>query len=305
MTHRKHAGEIDEYELDDGDCLQRADNQEFTKYWVVYRKLNEDFAQSFAETRQELEGVPFCFWIMRAEVRIGGVVIMPNGIGDFFLIPPADDAKRVLSTIMPLLEDWSDVTKPIRAQAVPSQYIESFKAIGWNLEESRFWMIRPTEKSNIDFPVEWSLQPMARNKIDEIASLLTNAFSGGVGQYGARDFAAHRASVEQYFENFDEETVCGRASVLVVENATGRLAGVCMVDMHKNIPAIRLVAVEPDYQHQGIAKRLIYGVLNTLESQYDWVKLAVTIDNPAVTLYRKLGFISGDELSQLSKPVGK
>jgi GNAT superfamily N-acetyltransferase len=301
MNYQKYSSEINKYELGQGFYLQRAENPEFTKFWVVYRNVNEDFAQSFKETQQELTGVPFCFWIMSEKYRIGGAVLLPNGIGDFFLIPPADDAQKILALVMPLLETWSDDQKLIGAQAIQPQYLEAFQSVGFVLEESRFWMIRPTEKIKMEPPNNWSLQVLTVGKSEEIAQLLKSAFSGGVGQYGARDYEAHLSSVEQYFESFEEKSVCGQASTISIDKESGQVLGVCMVEIHKGLPSIRFVAVAPNFQGQGIAKNLINHAINTLEPKYDWVKLAVSVENPAVNVYRKLGFVPSDTLSQLTK----
>lgn len=109
----------------------------------------------------------------------------------------------------------------------------------------------------------------------------------------------------EFFENFDGESACGRASALVLEKASGRIAAVCMVEIHKHLPTIRFVAVAPNYQRCGLATKLLKTAINTLAADYDWVKLAVTEGNPAVIVYQKLGFLTGDILHQLSKPKKK
>ena len=305
MTYQTYSNEIDDYDLQEGYRLTRAQTEEFSKWWVVYRDVNEDFAQSFAETQKDLEGVPFCFWVELDHTRVAGVVMLPNGIGDFFLIPPESDAEKLLSIIMPLLEVWSDEQKPIGAQAIPAQYQNAFQAHGFVLQESRHWMIRPTAKIDVKLASEWQMKPLAPQSADEIAKLLEDAFKGGVGQYGRRDFAAHLASVEQFFENYDVDSPCGRASGAVYEQATSKLAAVNMVDLHKGLPTIRFVAVSPEFQRRGLATQLINHAINMVEPTYNWIKLAVTVDNSAVATYQKIGFIPSGILCQLIRPANK
>ena len=304
MHYQKYSNDIDTWILKPGVCLQRADNREFIKSWAVYRGINEDFAQSFAEVKMDLEGVGCCFWLEENGKRVAGMVIQPNGIGDFFLIPPEDDAKRALSLVLPLLESWSDEQQSIGAQAITTHYLETFRSFGYVLQESRFWMIRPTEALVADWSPTWELACLAPDKANGIAGLLEEAFAGGTGQYAARDFDAHLASVEKFFAGFDGESDCGRASALVIEKDSGRLAAVCMVDMHKNMPTIRFVAVRPGYQRRGLATNLLKDAIRSLQPNYDWIKLAVTDGNPAVEVYRNLGFIPGDTLHDLSRTVG-
>jgi hypothetical protein len=132
-------------------------------------------------------GVNFCFWIEEHGQRSGGVVMLPNGIGDFFLIPPESDAARVLALVLPLLTVWSDAAKPIRAQAITTHVSAALQAAGFVLQESRFWMIRPTAVLATDWPPDWTLSPTTADQAGAIASLFHAAFRGGVGQYGTRD----------------------------------------------------------------------------------------------------------------------
>jgi ribosomal protein S18 acetylase RimI-like enzyme len=134
-----------------------------------------------------------------------------------------------------------------------------------------------------------------------MARLLKDAFEGSAGQYGQRNLEAHMSSTESFLKNYDIESLCGQASALIYEKATGTMVALCMVELHKNLPAIRFVAVAPDYQKRGLATHLLKRATEILESKYNWVKLAVTVTNPAVNLYRRLGFISGDALHELSK----
>lgn len=302
MQHQAYVKGVDHYDLPHGFLLHRADNAEFVKSWVVYRNINEDFAQSFQETTADLAGVEFCFWIVRNGRRVGGVIMLPNNIGDFFLIPPETDAPQILGIILPLLEYWSDQRKPIVAQAIVPTYVPAFQQLGFRLQESRVWMIRPTVQTTMDLAAPWSLRAFDVASAPAVAQLLYNAFAGTVGQYGARSYDDHLASVQNFCETYDAHSSCGQASALLVEAQTDRLVATCMVGMHKGLPTIRFVAVEPNVQRRGLATHLLWHAITTLAAEYDWVKLAVTEGNPAMELYHKLGFVAGEPTAQLIKP---
>ena len=89
--------------------------------------------------------------------------------------------------MLPLLEFWSDNTKAIGVQAISSGCLDAFQQIGFVLDESRFWMIRPTETLDVNWSSEWLLDPLESAKAPAIAAVLKDAFTGGVGQYGKRD----------------------------------------------------------------------------------------------------------------------
>ncbi|MCP5100421.1 MAG: GNAT family N-acetyltransferase [Chloroflexi bacterium] len=303
MTNPSYSNEVDFYELPQGYTLHRAANDEFINAWVIYRNYNEDFAQNFNDQRQELAGVPFCFWIIQNEHRVGGVVLLPNNIGDFFLIPPFPDASDVLQAVMHLLFAWSLPSKPIRAQGISQQYLQSFQQMGFQLQESRHWMIRPTAVSPTTWPAQYTVRPLHPTDTDLIAHLLLDAFKGGIGQYGTRDLEAHQGTVSRFFETFDADTPCGQASLLISDKQTQETAGVCMVNLHKGLPTIQFTAVSPTHRRNSLATIMLTHAISTLAPAYDWVKLAVTIGNPAELVYQKMGFMAGDTLHTLINAV--
>ena len=299
MQIQTYSNEIHLYNLEEGYSLQRADNQEFTKYWAVYRASNEDFTQSFTQMQEELAGVPFCFWVLNGETRVAGMVMLPNGIGDFFLIPPETDGVKILNIVMPLLAQWSD--KTIKAQEIVSAYLGAFQEVGFNLQESRMWMIRPTQSFEINWPAEWTIEGLKADQSEEIAALFERAFSGSVGEYGTRDLEAHLSSVNNFFGKYAAEDVCGKASALVKDKHTQQVIGGCLVELHHEIPSLRFIAVDPNHGRKGMGTLLLRRAIHTLAGKYNWVKLAVTVGNPAVGLYQNEGFISGDVTHTLVK----
>lgn len=162
-------------------------------------------------------------------------------------------------------------------------------------------MIRPTSEMDATFSPEWELISLTSDLAPRIADLLYQAFTGGVGQYGKKDLAAHRNSVDQFFEKLSSEKLLELPSIGLTNRQSGDLAAVIMVDLHKGIPSIRFVAVLPEFQRFGLGANLIKYVINRLVLNYDYVKLAVTIGNPAIHAYKKLGFIPGDVVCEFLK----
>jgi hypothetical protein len=154
------AEDVDQYPMDGGFALERADNHQFIASWTVYRRVNEDFSQCLREQGADLESVPFCFWITRGDDRIGGVVMLPNNIGDFFPIPPVVETTSVLVQIMGLLQAWSDTSRPLRAQGITEEFVNSFLDQGFEVTESRHWMIRPTQVIPFTWPGGFQVRPI-------------------------------------------------------------------------------------------------------------------------------------------------
>lgn len=271
--------------------LENADSQEFARWWVVYRNANEDFSQNFSEQYAEIVDVPFCQWIMHNDQRVGGCIRVGSNIGDFFLIPPYHDTYTILKDILPADGD-------LVAQGITADYVSAFQMAGFQIMESRVWMLRPTQAyPDISFDYDRVLPQVDQS--DAIAQLMFAAFTGGVGQYGQRDIEAHRQSASSYFEFIAINDICHQASSLLFEG--DQLIAACLIQPYKSLTTVRFVVVHPDYQRKGIAQQLIQHSIHTIRNDYEYISLAVTIGNPAHGLYHQMGFVEGDAMHVLKR----
>ena len=270
--------------------LEKADSQEFARWWVVYRNANEDFSQSFKEQYQDVIDVPFCHWLLLDGQRVGGLIRVGINIGDFFLISPFTDAYSALKAVLP-------ADGKLVAQGILSEHVEAFQLLGFQIKESRRWMLRPTQAYDVSFEFQ-RMTPQVEHT-DAIAQLMFDAFDGTVGQYGMRDVEAHRNSVENYFETIETDDIFHRGSSALFDG--DKMVGACLVQQFKTIGTIRFVVTHPDYQRRGIARRLMQYGINTIKADYDYVGLAVTIGSPAQGLYRSMGFVSGVMMHTLTR----
>ena len=87
---------------------------------------------------------------------------------------------------------------------------------------------------------------------------------------------------------------------LVVEDDAGRLAGASLVTLLESDPCLTYVVVHPEMQRRGIGTSLIGSSGEALRSAgHTRMDLFVTEGNePAVTLYRKLGFAVVDRITE-------
>lgn len=270
--------------------LEVADSQEFARWWVVYRNANEDFSQSFAEQYQDIVDVPFCHWIQNDGKRVGGLIRVGHNVGDFFLISPFTDAYAALRAVLP-------VDEPLVAQGITSDHVHAFQMLGFQITESRCWMLRPTQAYDVHF--DFTRTAPQADQTDTIAQLMVAAFSGGVGQYGARDVEAHRKSVVNYFESITPADKFHQASSVLYDS--DRIVAACLIQRYKSLPTIRFVVVHPDYQRRGLARQLMQYGIDTMREDYDFVSLAVTIGNPAQGLYHRMGFMTGHVMHTLKR----
>ncbi len=297
-TPFEHSLETRHYPLEGDYLLERADPAEFVRYWTVYRGIDEDFSPGLEERGADLREIPFAFWIRYQDHLVGGVVMLPNNIGEFFLVPPFGDGDGVLRALMPLLRSWSRPEKSVWARGITEEHLPAFIAAGFGLDESRRWMIRPTAP----FEPAWgALRPqvLEEGRAAAIAQLLHRAFTGNPSEDGRRDLASFATSVEKFFSRVRPGSFEWQASAVVRDRAAEELAAACLVNLHKGLPTIQFVATALDYRGRGLASNLIRQALDQLRPHYDWVKLAVTCGTPAERLYQQLGFQGGPAVGNL------
>lgn len=133
MLYQDFLRDTETYTLKHGFSLQKAETDTYRKYWAVYRNVGEDFTLDYATRADDLAGLPFGFWIIQDEKRIGGCVMFPNMMGDMFLIPPFSDFYAALDAFFPLLWHWSDGTQPIGADAILPEQVQAFQRMGFRI----------------------------------------------------------------------------------------------------------------------------------------------------------------------------
>jgi len=122
-----------------------------------------------------------------------------------------------------------------------------------------------------------------------LGSLFWAAFRGTIDDPGT----AHSAAADA------KDALTGRWGPMIPEASLAAWDGTDMVsavvvlrdDAHKGLPLLAFVATHPSRQRQGLARALISAAVGALHAKGQReLHLAVTIGNPALTLYTALGF---------------
>mgnify|MGYP001826480467 CR=1 FL=1 len=226
---------------------------------------------------------------------VAGLALLPNGIGDPFLVPPFDDPDRVVQAVLPLLKEWSD--GPILAQGMDRHWATALGGGGFVLEETRRWMIRPIAAYGQALAgVE--AEPVRADDTREIAGLLHRSFQGLSTNDGQRDLASFAEAVDRHFSGREGSGIPDSASA-VVREGDGTATAVCLVNEQRGLPTIQFLATVPEARGRGLASHLVHRAMDELVGVGDWVKLAVTVGTPAEGLYERLGFKGGPSISSL------
>ena len=301
MMLKNWTPEENKYELKDGFILEKAESEEFAKFYVIYSNSNYFFSQSWDNSKSVIKAANSYYWIMKGNLRVGGVILRPNLIAKLFLIPPYIDAFQILKVIKPILLHWSDCNSSINAYEVLPKELHAYNKLGFRTGETRRCMIRPTQTFNVEWEDKYQIiAPNMGHKLI-IAELFKAAYAGGVDSKKEDDENKHISFLEDYFNEEFEDKLINRASALVFDKNTNELAASCLISYWMGLPILEDIAVHPSYQGRGLGEKLIKRALSILNQKYDAMRLFVTIGNSAEALYYNIGFLPGEEFTNLYK----
>ncbi len=299
MNFEKWSKETSKYDLGDGFVLERVDYIEFSKYHSVYhglQKANGWFKKSFDIMRSTICKDDDYFWIVKDGIKVGGVLVEPNLVGELFVIPPYLDEYKLLKKIKEILVYWSDESKDIETYIVDPSQIDMYEKLGFIKTEIGRWMIRPTEEFKITWQDEFEVfLPKKENEL-EMGKLLFESFTNNEvlnHSYGLEEYVSW---INEYFENNLDIEILNKASMLVYDKKTKELVGLCIISLWQEWPLVSQIAVKPGYAGKGLGTKMLKKALSVLKEEYPVLRLYVTVGNDAENVYNNLGFLKGLEL---------
>lgn len=304
MNLKNYSKDTKIYYLSQEYFIERAEGEEFAIYLLTYgdRERNKfaikDWNMIVDFYAQNSENV---FWIKKNNERVGGVLIKPNEIANLFTIPPFEERYTLLKLLKRLLIHWSDCEKDIGAYEIYPEQVEDYLRIGFKRKATRQWMIRPTERYDIQWNDDFTVVLPEKYMEEELGKLYYEAHLGGVEDDGS-GVEKNIEDVRYYFEKKFDCNIAQKASTVVYDNKTNKPIGVCLIGIYEGWPLIFDLAVKPSYQGKGIAEKMIKKSLTILKEEYRVLVLYVTLGNNAQELYHKLGFVQGTTYEQLYIP---
>lgn len=302
MKYEIWSKDVMSYELVEGYKLERAEQQEFADYYAVYFQMkNADgwFKKSYRIMKTIVGEEDEYFWIIKDDVKVGGILIEPNSIAELFMIPPYSQIDSLLERLKEILVFWSDTTKAIIADVIEPSLVENYEKIGFEKVDSGRWMIRPTEKFNITWEECFYIVAPKREDELEIGKLIHEAFENNLNLNKSYSLNEYTAWVKEYFDDYLDIEILNEASTLVYDKATNELVGVCYISIWQEWPLVSQIAVKPSYEGKGIGTKMIKKALTVLREEYPVVRLYVDIGNQAEKVYYNMGFLKGVELTQM------
>jgi len=249
-----------------------------------------------------LEGLNYCFWVFLGGKRIGGVVLRPNHIEGLFTCPPFACRYEVLQAVLPLLNDWSDLTQDIEAVDVMPDEVELYERLGFQVRGGRRVYIAPTERLEVDWDERYRVDTPQPSHAEQISLLFLESYRDypqpwPLSRYGLDDW---RKRVEKYLAKEDTPQACHDASSVVSDRENEAVAGACIVRTDRSIirpeePYVKVadVAVHPAYRRQGLASKMLRHALSALSGHFPVLKFGVAAGNCVEALYYATGFLPG------------
>lgn len=302
MQLKKWSEEEQYYELWDGYFLEKADHQEFAKYYAIYMNIDIGFKSSYEQKCSVVAEDDHCYWIKKESARVAGVFLEPNFIEGLFMIPPYQDIYSVLKTLKKVLLIWSDRCKEIKASVVEPAQVDYYQRLGFRISGMGRWMIRPTEPYDIAWNGLYEIKNPTAEDMESLGALFFDAFKHDVGR--TKYSLEERTSfVKYYFDHYSKDDLLLEASTMIYDKSTQELIAACLVSEYKEWPLIYDVAVSASHRGRGLSVDMLKKAISTTNQKYPAIRLYVQCGNDAEAVYHKLGFIAGIKLTDLYIPT--
>ncbi|WP_346917502.1 GNAT family N-acetyltransferase [Clostridium sp.] len=290
----------DQYLLNDRFMLVRASEVEYGIHYAIYVGVDEELTYSWNKLSHDTDWNENRFWIFKDNKRVGGVVIEPNFLAQFFVESPYTvDKYSIISQLNNALLQWSDKNKKIFLYMIHPRDVDYYNMLGYRRRFARRTMIRPTEIfDNIQWMENLLINTPTIKDAGKVGKLLHESYKGGIHY---EEFSNNTQEEEiEYSKMFIERYISTsslQASTLVYDRNTNELIGICLAGKNdeddNEFSTINQIGVKAAYRGQGIAESMIKRALTILKDISPATKLDVTVGNAAEALYYKMGFFPG------------
>ncbi|MGG3836923.1 GNAT family N-acetyltransferase [Paenibacillus thiaminolyticus] len=271
-----------------------ADARTYSKQFATYRK-NVWFRPSWDALQEMMKEATNCYWIVVHGTRVAGVTLTDKAIGSLFLFPPYEWSSSMATFLKEHIVGRSSGSGSIYAYNVLPEHLSAFEAEGFKPLPARKCMIRPTEQQDLALASPYICIPPEPTQSMVLAELMKEAYRRGTDE---RPDTQYKEDIDYYFKQVTQETLRDASSILVNQD-TNEIVGLCLVSLWEELPLIYEIAVKPAYRGQGLGKYMLRRAVHQLNDTYSVLRLFVTSGNAAEKLYSNLGFLSGDELTDM------
>jgi GNAT superfamily N-acetyltransferase len=284
-------------------CVKKAEKELFSVYQTIYSNADTNVKFDWKRRLNDTAWTEECYWIMKKDQKIGGILIFEDKTRFAFLIPPFNDRDLFWSIIHNHIRENN--LKISKMYSVLDCDLEILYSFGYKVEFSRRMMFRPTDAFPLVLNASFNYRiPNINVDLDEIISVMEKGYKGSIDYsiFGIQTSEEIRKDVIRFFGMY-EKTKSIDQSVIVIENETNKIVAVCLAgkipEQSDWVSEITEIVVLPEYRNKGIAEFMIKNALTTAKKTSEMIAFPVTIGNYAERLYRKLGFIGRPRFSNM------
>lgn len=277
--------------------LVQAEKSLFAVCQTIYSDADTELWYDWQRRLQDTQWTDDCFFLLKDGKRIGGAILTGQSLLYPFLVPSYCDRAEFWQTLL-RLRDIQHIN------GVLAQDVALLPMYGYRIKSTRQVMCRPVEPCDTVLPEGFSLRAILPDQdMAAMGASLQQAYAGGI------DFETFgEPTLQEAVE--DAQHVLGiyaacNFSHAVVQESTGEIAGVCLAGIGSGYvhqyAEIAELCVLPQHRGKGIARAMINRVLSDACGVSPFVKLCVTVGNPAEYLYRQMGFQPGPRFANLER----
>lgn len=277
--------------------LEKTADYKFSRFHAVYARENIFLDTDWRE-RLESAGPAGCGCLLyKDEVAIGGAVCKNGAVTSPFLIPPFSDMDEYWRA---MFEVYAPAGGILRLERIPGTHAAALTGLGAQKKSGQYRMMRPTEEFSVSLDPGYRFVMPSECEKDEIIRVIYEAHCSGytsvVNGRPAIEYVRYqtglRFSAFTRTDTFDFGTIA-------VSNTDGCIAGVCLAGIYPDslneFATIHQVSVHPRHRRRGLARAMILNSISKAYSRSPVVTLGVLEGNPAMKLYKDLGFVAGCE----------
>lgn len=289
-------------DLGGGYRLERAETSLFAVYQAIYSEADVEMWYDWKMRVNDTMWAEDCFFLTRDGQKLAGAIAKDGKFLYPFLVAPFCDRTLFLRLLhRALLADLPPENHTITAIDVSDPDVEVLLTMGYRrTSKSRRVMVRPTDVFSVTPPPGFAFVDVDAGRVEEITTMLNQAFYGGVHAEAYGPLTAE--DVSGSIEGASATSTLDLSS-LVYETQSGTLVGACLAGINPNavngFAFVSDMGVLPTFQNRGLGALMLCRALTNAHKRSQVLKLVVTSGNPAESLYRRLGFLPGPRFTRM------
>jgi GNAT superfamily N-acetyltransferase len=282
----------------------KAEKKLFAVYQTIYSNVDTNIHFSWKERLNDTLWTDECYWVMKKDQKIGGVIIQEDTTRFAFLIAPFNDRELFWKIVHNYINQSNKgVTKMYSVHDCDLDILLSY---GYKVEFSRKMMYRPTDYlvNELNRKFYYNI-PDLKNNLDEMINVIYEGYKNGIdfASFGEESLDEIKKDILRFVKNFIKTNTLDQSTVIYLKK-TDKIVAICFAGQNPKSPKwksfIYDIVVLPEYRNNGIGEFMICKALAEANKTSQIMGLCVTVGNTAEILYRKLGFLSGPRFTSMS-----